>query len=58
MLSLIDLDLLVKSIKPNFKKLGPTYGRYMKEITNLTNSLDNSSILSLEKVGFIDFNDI
>ena len=26
-------DLLVKSIKPNFKKLGPTYGRYMNEIT-------------------------
>ena len=47
-------DLLVKSIKPNFKKLGPTYGRYMKEITNLTNSLDNSSILSLEKTGKID----
>ena len=32
-------DLLVKSIKPNFKKLGPTYGRYMKEITNHINSL-------------------
>ena len=47
-------DLLVKSIKPNFKKLGPTYGRFMKEITNLTNSLDNSSILSLEKTGKID----
>ena len=26
-------DLLVKSIKPNFKKLGPKYGRYMKEFT-------------------------
>ena len=47
-------DLLVKSIKPNFKKLGPNYGRYMKEITNLTNSLDNSSILGLEKTGKID----
>ena len=47
-------DLLVKSIKPNFKKLGPTYGRYMKEITHVTNSLDNSSILSLEKTGKID----
>ena len=47
-------NLLVKSIKPNFKKLGPTYGRFMKEITNLTNSFDNSSILSLEKTGKID----
>ena len=47
-------ELLVKSIKPNFKKLGPTHGRYMKEITSLTNSLDNSTILSLEKTGKID----
>ncbi len=46
--------LLVKSIKPNFKKLGPTYGRYMKEISNLTNALDSSSISSLEKTGKID----
>ena len=46
--------LLVKSIKPNFKKLGPTYGRYIKEISNLTNALDSSSISNLEKTGKID----
>ena len=47
-------DLLVKSIKPNFKKLGPTYGKYMKEISTLVNSLDNLSIINLEKTGKID----
>ena len=47
-------DLLVKSIKPNFKKLGPTYGKYMKEISTLVNSLDNNSIIELEKTGKID----
>ena len=47
-------DLLVKSIKPNFKKLGPTYGKYMKEISTLVNSLDNHSIIELEKTGKID----
>ncbi len=47
-------DLLVKSIKPNFKKLGPKYGRYMKEISKQTNLLENDSILDLEKTGKID----
>ena len=47
-------DLLVKSIKPNFKKLGPKYGRYMKEISTQTNLLENDRILELEKTGKID----
>ena len=47
-------DMLVKSIKPNYKKLGPAYGRYMKEISSLVRSLDNSSISNLEKTGKID----
>ena len=47
-------DLLVKSIKPNFKKLGPKYGRYMKEISMQTNLLENDRILELEKTGKID----
>ena len=47
-------DLLVKSIKPNFKKLGPKYGKFMKEISSQTNLLENSRILELEKTGKID----
>ena len=47
-------DLLVKSIKPNFKKLGPRYGKFMKEISFQTNLLNNERILDLEKTGKID----
>ena len=47
-------DLLVKSIKPNFKKLGPQYGKHMKEISAQTGLLDNSKISELEKTGKID----
>ena len=47
-------DLLVKSIKPNFKKLGPKYGKFMKEISSKTNLLENTRILELEKTGKID----
>ena len=50
----VESDLLVKSIKPNFKKLGPKYGRYMKEISTQTNLLENDRILELEKTGKID----
>ena len=47
-------DLLVKSIKPNFKTLGPRYGRFMKEISRQVNLIDNKTILNLEKTGKID----
>ena len=47
-------DLLVKSIKPNFKKLGPQYGKHMKEISTQIGLLDNSKISELEKTGKID----
>ena len=47
-------DLLVKSIKPNFKKLGPKYGKFMKEISSQINLLENTRILELEKTGKID----
>ena len=47
-------DLLVKSIKPNFKKLGPKYGKFMKEISSQINLLENNRILELEKTGKID----
>ena len=47
-------NLLVKSIKPNFKTLGPKYGRFMKEISNQVNSINNERIIELEKTGKID----
>ena len=47
-------DLLIKSIKPNFKKLGPKYGKQMKEISKIVNLLDNEEIMKFEKTKKID----
>ena len=44
-------DILVKKIKPNFKKLGPKYGRLMKQITAELNKLGQQDIVRLEKEG-------
>lgn len=40
--------LLVKSIKPNFKTLGPKFGKDMKAISIATAKLTNDDILQLE----------
>jgi isoleucyl-tRNA synthetase len=44
-------DLLVKSIKPNFKVLGPKYGKDMKFAVSAINQLGKSDISMLEKDG-------
>lgn len=46
--------LLVKSIKPNFKTLGPKFGKDMKAISEATSKLTNEDIVKLEKEGKID----
>ncbi len=45
--------LLVKSIKPNFKTLGPKFGKDMKVISEATSKLGNEDILKLEEEGRI-----
>ena len=47
-------SLLVKSIKPNFKTLGPKYGKEMKAISTATAQLTNEDIVKLEQSGKID----
>ena len=44
-------SVLVKKIKPNFKALGPRYGKLMKEISNVINALTPSEISAFEKNG-------
>ncbi len=44
-------DILVKKIKPNFKTLGPRYGKLMKDITAAFREMDQEDISSLEKNG-------
>lgn len=43
--------ILVKSIKPNFRKLGQQYGPVLKEITAAVKEMGQDDILSLEKTG-------
>ena len=41
--------ILVKRIKPNFKTLGPRYGKLMKEIGAVINSMEQEEIAAFEK---------
>jgi len=47
--------ILVKKIKPNFKTLGPKYGKLMKQIASTLNSFDQEQINRLEKEGKYEF---
>lgn len=43
-----DNDVLVKSIKPNFKTIGPKYGKHMKAIAALVNQMSGEDIAKIE----------
>jgi len=43
--------ILVKRIKPNFKALGPRYGKMMKQISAAITKLDQDDIAAFEKEG-------
>ncbi|MFP4468031.1 MAG: isoleucine--tRNA ligase [Bacteroidales bacterium] len=43
--------VLVKRIKPNFKALGPRYGKMMKQIAGAINSFTQKDIQQMEKLG-------
>ncbi len=45
--------VLVKKIKPNFKALGPKYGKMMKQIAAFVNQMDQDQIAIVEKEGHI-----
>ena len=44
--------ILVKKVKPNFKTLGPKYGKLMKNIAVRINQFNQENINKLEKEGF------
>lgn len=46
-------DILVKRIKPNFKTLGPRYGKDMKAIAKAVGKLDQEDIQKIEREGEI-----
>ena len=43
--------ILVKKIKPNFKTLGPKYGKYMKQISALVAGMNQNDIYNFEQQG-------
>jgi isoleucyl-tRNA synthetase len=45
---------LVKTIKPDFKKLGPRFGKKMKAVSALVMSLDQGKIAELEQDGSLE----
>ncbi len=51
-----DNEILVKSIKPNFKALGPKIGSQMKELSSRIQNFSSLEISDLEKNGKINLN--
>ena len=47
-------DILVKQIKPNFKALGPRFGKDMKLIANAINGLSADDIKTIEQKGKLE----
>lgn len=46
-------DILVKQIKPNFKVLGPRFGKDMKQVVSAIQQLDPQDIQSIEEKGIL-----
>src|SRR3546814_14326649 len=46
--------ILVKKVRPDFKKLGPKAGKHMKEIAVIINSFSQEDIARLEKDGYVE----
>ena len=42
-------DILVKQIKPNFKVLGPRFGKDMRVVATAIQNLDSNGIKEIEK---------
>ncbi len=49
-------EILIKKAKPDFKKLGPRYGKIMKQLAVKIQELENSDIQKLESNGSLTLN--
>ena len=47
--------VLVKKVKPDFKKLGPKYGKIMKQLAKFIAEMSQADIISFEKNGLFTF---
>lgn len=48
-------DVVVKKVKPNFKSLGPIFGKEMKQVANYLTGLSKDAIFDFEQKGKIDY---
>ena len=46
-----DSDIIVKKSKPNFKSIGPKFGKDVKKVQKIINELSSRQITELEKTG-------
>ncbi len=51
----VEMDNIIKKIKPNFKTLGKRYGKLMKEIAAVVATFTNKEITQIEKEGKYSF---
>lgn len=51
-----EAGILVKKVKPDFKKLGPRYGKIMKQLATEVQAMDQAAIGQFEKVETYTFN--
>ncbi len=49
-----DSAIVNKTAKPNFKVVGPKYGKLVKSLTNVLKELDKNSIAEIEKKGELE----
>lgn len=49
-----DSDIIKKKTKPNFKSIGPKFGKDVKKIQQIINNLSHNEITKLEKSGEIE----
>jgi isoleucyl-tRNA synthetase len=49
-----DSSIVNKSAKPNFKVVGPKYGKLVKTLTNAIKALDKNAISAIEKTGELE----
>ena len=47
--------ILVKKVKPDFKKLGPRYGKIMKQLASAVQEMNQDNIITFEKNGSYEF---
>ena len=50
-----DAGILVKRIKPDFKKLGPKFGKMMKSVAAALSAMEQGAIANFEKSGQVSF---